>query len=237
MRNLFNSIFIILFISPYLYSQKSKVNYITSYFKYLEAAQAEKSLNYSKALFLYNEAIKIYKEYPEPYYRIAIIYKEKGEYRKAKEYFKQAEKYEKKFRNKSDYINYLLYAAEIYYKLKDYNNALNFYTKLYKTKKKPEIIYKIGELYYLVKDKQNSKKYMEELLTEYLNRDNELRESKKADKKLRKTLQILVNINMDNSEYHKALKYLKILYKHFPDKEIKNKVSILSNNLRYYDKK
>jgi len=235
--NIFKILFVLFFISPGLYSQKSDRNYITSYFKYLEALQAEKSLNYSKALYLYNEAIKIYKNYPEPYYRIGIIYKEKGEYKKAEEYFIKAEKYERRFRNKSDYINYLSNGAEVFYKLKVYNNALNFYTKLYKIRKNSEIVYKVGELYYLVKDKQKSKKYLEELLTKYLNKNNDLKKTKRADEKFKKSLQMLVNISMDNKEYHKTLKYLQILYKHFPNKEIKNKISILSNNLRYYDEK
>ena len=223
----FISIICIFLFLPSIQAKKLNETYMRAYFKYLNGLQEEKNFNYSSAISLYNDAIRIYKKFPEPYYRIGLIYTKKFEYNMAITYFKIAEKYEKKFKNKTDYINFLVESAKLFYKVNDNENALKFYNKLYKIKITPEIVFRIGEIYYRKKRFLLAKNYLEKFV----------KNTKKFDEKLEKALKILVNINMDEQNYAQALKYLKLLYKHFPTQEIKKRISILSNNLRYYDEK
>ncbi|MBN1899529.1 MAG: hypothetical protein JW827_12195, partial [Spirochaetes bacterium] len=62
------------------------------------------------------------------------------------------------------------------------------------------------------------------------------REISRSSAELEKALQMLVNINMDDKDYIKALHHLKLMDQYFPSKEIKEKITVLSNNLRYYEK-
>jgi len=115
----------------------------------------------------------------------------------------------------------------------DYDKAIKYYTKLTNIRKDYNIIYKIGELYYLKKNYTQSENYLDMYIDFCFN--NEKNSYNIED--LKQALKLIVNIDMDKEKYTEALKHLKELYSLTLDKEIKNKISILSNNLQYYDEK
>lgn len=239
MKKIFKIIVIISLIltGSYLNSEKLNENYLKAYFIYLQGFEEENKANYSKAINLYKNSIKLYKKFPEPYYRIALIYYKNSENQLAANYIEKSCKYENGFKNKTDYNDFLIKAADIFYKIKKYDASLKFYKKLIKLQLKPEYLYRIGDIYYIRKDFDSSKKYLKEFLELYIDSEDTLKQNKRIDSDFEHALKMLVNISMEKSDYEQALKYLKIIYRYYPTKEIKDKLSILSNNLRYYDNK
>jgi len=208
--------------------------YIKAYFKYLEGLNYENKNKITEAMELYKNSIKIYKFFPEPYYRIALLCYKKNEFRYSELYINKAKKYEDKFKNKSDYIKYLWLGGEIFYTTGNYDKALNYLVEYTNYNKNDiELFYKIGEIYYTKNNFEASKDNLEK----YVNIVKNKNLIKREEINFLNSLKMLVNIYSETKDYKKEMEYLKIIYVYFPTKEIKEKISILSNNLRYYDEK
>ncbi len=235
-KNYSRILIVILFLSTLfiasLYSDNNR-KYIDAYFIYLQGLNYERNNDISAALKYYKKSIDKYNSFPEPYFRIGLLYKNRTELEKSKYYFEKAEKYMSQFRNKIDLANFLKEFGDACYNLKEYDKAIKYYTKLTNIRKDYNIIYKIGELYYLKKNYTQSENYLDMYIDFCFN--NEKNSYNIED--LKQALKLIVNIDMDKEKYTKALKHLKELYSLTLDKEIKNKISILSNNLQYYDEK
>ncbi len=228
---------LILLLNPCLEAQESNIIhnplYLRSYLVYLKGNSYYGKYEFDEALNHYNKAIRIFKKYPEPYYKMAKIHYDKRNYDTVEQYLVLSGKYKDYFRNNNDLTDYYKLSGEYYEHEEKYRKSLDNYLH-YQSIISNEIIinYKTGYLYYELKQHDKSILYLEKFI-----------HSKRIDKRFRerysdeikKSYMIIININMDKKKYRESLKYLKELYLYYPEKEIRERTTILSNNLKYYE--
>lgn len=233
------NIIILLIISFFLCSNITKSDlmknsrYLDSYLIYLKGDALFKKNKFSDSIYYYKKAIKKYKEYPEPYYKLAKIYYLKKDYNAMNKYISDAYIYQYFFRNNKDLIEYYYLASKYYEDMLKFKKALDRYLKLNTliNNRDAVIIYKIGYLNCKIKNYNSGEKYLEM----FLNNSKSIKKSYREE--LKTTYQLLINIYMDKKEYKKSLTSLRKMYIFFPGKDIYNKISILSNNLKYSSEK
>lgn len=203
--------------------------YLKSYLLYLKGDSFYKQNKLSKALNYYKKARKIYNKYPEPFYKTALIHYRKRNIKGIKDYLERAYQYKEYFRMKDDLYAFYNLCAEYYEEIKDYKQALQYNLDKRAFKKNSHITdYKIGYLYYKINE--NDMAYTN--IRAFIN--NKKSYHKQYRDELKISFKIIINILMDKKDYKKALYYLKKYDYNFPGIEIKRKITILSNNLKYH---
>lgn len=234
--NRLNFVLILLFFLNKLYSQSDNIleqntDYLKSYQLYLRGNISFSKKNYDMALLNYKQALKIYNQYPEVYYKLIKIYFLKNEYNIINNYINQCIKYKGSFKDKADLYDFYRISGDFYEIKKDYNQAIAFYLNLLVLKKDSFFYkYKLGYLYFKIKNNIKSEEYLDLFLVDV-----------KKEKKLfqyiqeyNNALKILININIEKNDYLKSFYLLKELYIQFPEEDVLDKLIIMSNNLKYY---
>gem|GEM_PF-3936328 len=206
--------------------------YLRSYLLYLKGNSFLKELKADQAILYYKKAIKEYNSYPEPYSKLAKVFFDQNDLNAVEKYLRSAGKSESLFRNIEDQAEYYRTGAQFYEKRKEYGNSLKYYQKLLPLDSNdPFINFRIGYLYYLLKDLDSSYTYLDQFV-----KDKSVNERRNKEE-IQKAYKIIVNILSDKKKYDDALNYLKELYRKYPEKQVLERITILSNNLKYYDKK
>ncbi len=212
---------------------KSKVfndpSYLKSYLIYLKGNSYFNKNKFDEAINYYKKAYKIFNKYPEPYYKLAKIYYNKQNYNVSEQYLTLSDKYKEFFRNINDLAGFYKISGEHYQRREKYHKALDHYDHYYSIISNNIIIdHKIGYLSYKIEQYDKAFKYLKKFIyNDKLNR-------KEFKDEIKKSYMIIINIYMDKKEYEKSLYFLKELYIFYPEKDIKERITVLNNNLKYY---
>ncbi len=233
---LFNIIiFILCILSPSLHAESNLLVHNTDYLKsYSEFMQGELLYNnkkYESAIHFYKRAIRLYPEYPEPYYKLIKIYYYNKDLYPINGFIKKCLGLKNLFKNKNDLYDLYKIMSEYYEDMKDYQNAIkNYNIILTVNSNQPFCFYKLGYNYYKFKKNDEAYDYLDKFV-------NFVRQNKKgytSKDEFKESLKILININMDRNNYIEAYDLLAELNAYWPDKAIRQKMMMLSNNLKYY---
>ena len=208
--------------------------YLNSFLVYLKGNTYYKQNIFNKAIYEYKKAIKMFKEYPEPYYMLGLIYYNERNYSAVDKFVKNAGLYIDHFRNLYDKAQFYKFCGEYYEHQEQYVLALDHYLKFNSIiSNNPEINYKIGFLYYKNDQTDNSILY----LIKFIHDDRLKRKMRITySEEIKNSYKIIVNLYMDKKQYQDSMKFLKEFYFYYPDKEIKERITILSNNILLYNK-
>ena len=226
--------FTIFIIYSYSFAETNLIknsSYLKSYLIYLKGNSFLKKLQYDKALFYYKKALKKFNGYPEPYYKLMKIYYNKHDFANIEKYIHLAEKFKMHFRNQNDLKDFYKISGEYYEKKEKYKSSIYYYNQLNSLfTNNPNIFYKIGHLYFMVKQYDKSLLFLKKFTIKVRFPNKKIKDDWK------KTYMMIVNIYMIKNNYNQSMQYLKVLYKHFPEKEIKERITTLRNNLKHYNK-
>ncbi len=207
-------------------------SYLESYLIYLKGGVSYKKNKFNEAINYYRKAVKIFNQYPEPYYKLAEIYFSKRDFNTAEEYLILSDRYKKSFRNKSDLAGFYQINGKFYEHEEKYEKALDNYNNYNSIITNNILIcHKIGFLSYKIKLFDKALIFLED----FISNDKQNRKTRKMYKdEISKSYMMIINIYMDRKEYRKSLEYLKELYFYFPEEDIKERIRVLSNNIKYY---
>ncbi len=206
--------------------------YLKSFLVYLKGDAYNTKYKYDDALNHYKKAVKIFKQYPEPYFKMASIYFNKKDYNAVEQYLVLSEKYRSFFRNNNELAGFYKLSGEYYEHKEKYKKSLDNYTNYVSIISNENTInHRIGYLYYKLKQPDKSLLHLEKFIR---SKEINKRYRERYSDEIKKSYMIIINTYMDRNRYRKSLKYLKELYLYYPEREIKERITVLSNNLKHY---
>ncbi len=229
-------IIIVLFIFQNTVTYKKDLKkYTEAYLIYIKGLEEQNSRNLNAAIRFYRNSIKKYREFPEPYFRLAQYYYLNEKYKIAEKYIDSAIKYKDYFKILREKIEFYKFCINFFTeqnKHKKRIRVLNYILKVYNNPAhRNQYIYKIGEDWFYLKEYNKAITYLKKYISAVKN------SSKVNTDILFKAYEYMIDANMETNNFPEALKYLREYYKRNPSIKLLKKISILSNNLQYYDKK
>lgn len=207
-------------------------DYIKSYDMYLQGDEFYHQKKYELAIHEYKKAIKKFRQYPENYYKLSMIYLLKQEYGEAEHYILLGMKYKHYFKDRADLAGFYRTAAQYYEKVNKNNQALDHYLSLIKIQSNLIYRYKSGVLYYRLNKPDDALDALSDFRKAFLAKGS----VSGLKEEYKNCLKIMVNINTEKNNFTEAYELLKEIYIKYPEEDVLDKLIILSNNLKHYKK-